>query len=309
MKEIKLNNSDLVVLVDDDKYEYLNSFSWRLDKAGYAFASIRMHQLVKQREDKENVIDHINNNKLDNQESNLRECTQQQNMYNKSPHKNSKSKYKGVERLESGKYRVFIKIGKRNLFVGNFEEENVAAYAYDQVAKYFYGDFAYLNFPCTLKEIVDIQEILNKKDNMTSRYYGVSFHKKSGKYAAIVQGNHLGLYETELMAAVDREKYIIENKIFHKNLKRNFDSIPDVKVVKKEYSSKYIGVYYVERLNKWSCQYVQNGKTNNLGLFDDEISAVNFRELHLVKNNLVTPMRKLNFPEKLNEYKKELGIE
>lgn len=90
-------------------------------------------------------IDHIDRNPLNNDIDNLRECSQSQNLCNKS---SGKSKYKGVFfDKQTGKWRSKIKKNKISYCLGRHSNEKDAAMAYDKAAKKLHGEFAYLNFP------------------------------------------------------------------------------------------------------------------------------------------------------------------
>jgi len=78
-------------IVDDDDYEELNQFKWRVTHNGYVFRvkkingfnrRILMHRVVNQTPD-ELITDHINRDKLDNRKSNLRSVTNSVNMLNR----------------------------------------------------------------------------------------------------------------------------------------------------------------------------------------------------------------------------------
>lgn len=167
MKEIKLSQQGKhknkhVALVDDEDYEYLNQWRWSRGKVGsihYAMRTcnqkkgerpirIMMHRLIMNTP-KEMNVDHIDHNGLNNQKSNLRNCTQKENTRNTSPRKGSRSKYLGVsvqrKKTRNGiaiYYRVKV---KQRINIGNFKTEIEAALAYNEAAKYYYGEFANLN--------------------------------------------------------------------------------------------------------------------------------------------------------------------
>lgn len=91
MKEISPTNSDLKILVDDEDYPLLSRFKWYVSDAGYAMTQLRgmkhikMHHLVWGTINQPKlVIDHLNNNRLDNRKSNLRLCSQKDNANNKA---------------------------------------------------------------------------------------------------------------------------------------------------------------------------------------------------------------------------------
>lgn len=76
------------------------------------------------------VIDHIDGNKSNNHYSNLREATYKQNSYNCSP-KSHSSKYKGVWKSKSGKYRASLYSDYKRIHLGYFNTQEEAALAYN----------------------------------------------------------------------------------------------------------------------------------------------------------------------------------
>lgn len=86
--------------IDDEVYEslYKNSFYLR---NGYAFfthkgQSSSLSRYIMNCTNPSQIVDHIDGDRLNNQKSNLRIVTRQENGQNKIAHKNSKSKYTGV---------------------------------------------------------------------------------------------------------------------------------------------------------------------------------------------------------------------
>jgi hypothetical protein len=92
------------------------------------------------------MVDHIDRNKLNNNRSNLRPCSQKQNCANKGPLSTNKSGKKGVswDRTKS-KWRAAIESDGKCKFLGNFDTIELAANAYDSEAKNRYAQFAWLN--------------------------------------------------------------------------------------------------------------------------------------------------------------------
>lgn len=149
MKEINLTKG-MFVLVDDDDYEYLNSFNWCVSSHGYAKAGINkktvyMHRMIMGYP-KGYQIDHINENKLDNRKENLRICTSSQNRRNISVRKDNTSGYKGVTKYLYGDGWVAkINNGYKTINLGIFATLEDAAIAYNRKAIELFGEFSKLN--------------------------------------------------------------------------------------------------------------------------------------------------------------------
>jgi len=92
------------------------------------------------------VIDHINQNKLNNRRNNLRVCSRSENGANRSIPKTNTSGYKGVYRIKN-KWMAQIGIKNKSIYLGCFDEKVDAAIAYDTAATKAFGAFARLNFP------------------------------------------------------------------------------------------------------------------------------------------------------------------
>jgi hypothetical protein len=97
------------------------------------------------------LVDHINQNGLDNRRSNLRIATgaqNQRNAHGRGIHrgKASSSAFRGVSRSK-GKWGAHVSVNGRNIRLGTFVTEEAAARAYDKAARQYHGEFAGLNFP------------------------------------------------------------------------------------------------------------------------------------------------------------------
>lgn len=100
-------------------------------------------------------IDHIDNDKTNNDIDNLRECTHSQNMRNSSSSKNSSSIFKGVYWKQSiKKWSANIYYDNTQHYLGYFINEIDAAKAYDKAAKAYGSTFAKLNLPIVTSSIV-----------------------------------------------------------------------------------------------------------------------------------------------------------
>lgn len=153
MKEINLTQGK-VALVDDEDFEYLNQWKWyviRNRKTFYATCNIRVDgkritQYMHCEVMKGKGIDHRDRNGLNNQKSNLRFCTQQENCMNTRKRENTTSIYKGVSFFKpSGKWVASIKVNGKAIFLGIFFSEIEAALAYNAKAIELFCEFANLN--------------------------------------------------------------------------------------------------------------------------------------------------------------------
>lgn len=152
-------------LVDDADYEWLIAHTWcahkcrgKIDKF-YAVTHIRdetgklklvsMHRLITNCP-KGMVVDHEDNNGLNNQRFNIRVCTHSQNQHNRGRDSDGRQKYKGVtihKRNKTNPYQAAICVNWRNIYLGMYPTDVLAALAYDAAAREHHGEFAYQNFP------------------------------------------------------------------------------------------------------------------------------------------------------------------
>ncbi|MDN4061153.1 HNH endonuclease [Massilia sp. YIM B02769] len=148
MAEIQLLHGE-VALVDDDMVEVLSRYRWHADSRGYVVAHtgdqiVRMHRIVM-KPGVEQVVDHVNGDKLDNRRSNLRSCTHAENMRNRKMHENNQCGAKGVymdSRKRRNPYRAQIRVDGVKIGLGSFGTLEDASAAYRAAAKKYHGDFA-----------------------------------------------------------------------------------------------------------------------------------------------------------------------
>ncbi|WP_061576552.1 HNH endonuclease [Bacillus licheniformis] len=153
-KEIILTNGG-VCLVDEEDFYYLSKFKWHKRKSdGYVartvydkgtFKTIRMHREIL-KPPPELVVDHINRDKLDNRRENLRIATRSQNTANSIKPSTNKSGYKGVHyRKDQRKWRACIRVNQKNISLGQYDDPEKAARAYNKAAVEYFGEYARLN--------------------------------------------------------------------------------------------------------------------------------------------------------------------
>lgn len=153
MKIIKLSR-DMKMMVDDEDFETLSRFRWSWSKSRsthYATADIGerkrvlAHRLILGFPPKNVYVDHIDMNGLNNQKSNLRKCTRNQNCQYARKRKDNTSGYRGVN-FHRGYYIARIRVNCKRYYIGNFKTAEEAARAYDREAKKHHKQFASLNF-------------------------------------------------------------------------------------------------------------------------------------------------------------------
>ena len=148
-------------IVDPPDFYRFNKSHWLFKTRGNCFYAIRfintsndklkfilLHREIM-KAPKGLLVDHRNNDGLDNRRANLRIATRSQNGMNSRRNKSkTSSQYVGVT-FDKRKRRWFTRIYFNNkcIRIGYFEGEIVAAKAYDAAAKKYYGEFARLNFP------------------------------------------------------------------------------------------------------------------------------------------------------------------
>lgn len=153
MKEIKLTQG-YVATVDDDDYEWLSQWKWRILKVPdrntlYAVrtkdtrTTISMHRVVAGVTNSKIQIDHRDTNGLNNTRDNLRIATHGDNMHNRPAPRTNQSGFKGVSWHKGRmKWQAVIMMNHKNIHLGLFDDKNLAAQAYNKAANELHGEFA-----------------------------------------------------------------------------------------------------------------------------------------------------------------------
>jgi hypothetical protein len=253
---IPLRNKEGVIveyaLVDEDDFEKVNKYKWCLSN-GYAVGKvekkqIRLHHFVFKKPESGNVIDHSNQDRLNDSNSNLREVSIAVNNQNKVKNTNIKStsKYKGVHWNKNyKKWYSNCRYQNKKKFLGCFDTENEAAKQYDIYTFKIRGKDANNNNLVKYEDTLDINVVDLIK---TSRKYNdipknLQFDKTSEKFQAVKIYNKVRyasiLRETVDEALKDLEeidkkieliKYVEKEEHSKKEITRNKDGIPFIKV-------------------------------------------------------------------------------
>ena len=158
-RRINLGEGRFTIVSPRDFY-WLNNFHWFSTGTGELIYAVRHVYLPKGRMKMVRMhreikgfpagllVDHQNNNTLDNRRANLRLATSSQNLSNRRINKSkSSSQFRGVRfRKERGCWSAQITINGKAFWLGSYDNETDAAKTYDTAAKKYFGEFAKLNF-------------------------------------------------------------------------------------------------------------------------------------------------------------------
>jgi hypothetical protein len=141
--------TDKEILVDDKLWHNFNQKFWNITDGGYAAMSLnkttlRMHHMVIGKPPKNMIVDHINHNRLDNRECNLRFASNGANAHNRTKSKRALSQYFGVYKLNKY-WAVRVSYDNKSRYFGSYKTELEAAHVYNIKATELYGEFANLN--------------------------------------------------------------------------------------------------------------------------------------------------------------------
>ena len=134
-------------IIDAEDVELVKQYSWSLSKGRHTqyCKSNQVGPLYRlvMNAPKGMVVDHINHNGLDNRKSNLRICTNQENICNCEIPKNNKSGCKGVYwAKDKNKWTVQVTINNKTIYIGRYANLEEAIEARKEASKKYYNEFA-----------------------------------------------------------------------------------------------------------------------------------------------------------------------
>lgn len=195
------------ILISKKDEEKVRKHTWFVNEKGYAYRKqrvgkkksrkIMMHTwLLPPKEGY--VVDHRDNNRLNNctqkegdKEPNLRYLTYAQNARNRVKSTETRYKFKGVKPASNDRYKATIEYNRRQINIGIFEKEELAAAAYDIWAMKL--DTAYkTNFKPDSKWHKQVKKLLNEDD-----YYKPTArqHKESIEIPKFVRPPYKGIFQ------------------------------------------------------------------------------------------------------------------
>ena len=155
MKQIQLTRGKFA-LVDDSDFEAMSALKWYATEIYNTFYAVRvvteengkrkmvyMHRLIIGAACDGLQVDHVDMNGLNNQRNNLRACTRSENQRNRAIDRNNTSGFKGVSwDKKRGKWRAYIRLNGKEMFLGRFAEAAAAYAARCDAAVKLHGEFA-----------------------------------------------------------------------------------------------------------------------------------------------------------------------
>lgn len=155
---VKILAGGTFTLVSDVDADFIQ-YTWFITKSGYVARNtprpnrrqMRLHRAVLARAlgrqlSRDERVDHVNGNRLDNRRENLRIATAAQNNYNRTVVTGA-SGYKGVfHNTNCRTFQAAITVGGKKIYLGSFHDPRDAARAYDAAAQHVAGPFARVNF-------------------------------------------------------------------------------------------------------------------------------------------------------------------
>lgn len=145
------SNTNKPFYFDLEDYDLIKDYCWREehissdDKNRYIItkSNIYLHRIIMNPKHNE-YIDHINHKPYDNRKSNLRICTQSQNMQNRNLQSNNNSGNTGVYWNETNqKWYAEIKINKQHIYLGCFLDKESAINARRNAEIKYFGEYRY----------------------------------------------------------------------------------------------------------------------------------------------------------------------
>jgi hypothetical protein len=169
----KKGNIRAYAIVSEEDYERVNQYKWRLNKKiykntgtvinyvqgsidKYNIGMLLHHFIFGKPRSKDEVVDHIDRNGLNNIKDNLRYATKSQNAQNKTITITTKtSKYIGVRfcfNTSEKKWRTDC----RQKYLGSFDNELSAAILYDKYTYIIFGEHAMNNRLVNYEDVKDL---------------------------------------------------------------------------------------------------------------------------------------------------------
>lgn len=167
MIRILIDNCDKIVTIDKNDYELIKYYACHIDDRGYVGMHVdgntkRLHKFLTGTGENE-LVDHIDSNKLNNCRSNLRMLHQKGNSQNKSKMNGTTSKYIGVNWDKAReKWACYIKHNENRKHLGRYTDEEYASRRRDlYILEHCKDEHFKLNFEWNDEDIIKWKQLLN----------------------------------------------------------------------------------------------------------------------------------------------------
>ena len=146
--EIILTSGNATIVDSDKVVDLVNMCRWTENSRGYVVGQVcrkqvKLHRIITQC-DRNQVVDHINHNTLDNRMQNLRVCSTSQNGMNRKLNSNNNSGKSGVSYIKKErKWKAALRINGKYIYGGSFDDYNDAVLARKKLEAKYYGEYAY----------------------------------------------------------------------------------------------------------------------------------------------------------------------
>lgn len=147
----KDGNEKTRILISLEDVEKVKPYKWQMhsEKGGYIASKsfegrkkVYLHRYLLDAQ-KNEVVDHINHDTLDNRRCNLRKCSYSQNMMNTRKPSDNTSGYKGVSWNKcKHKWEAYIQLDRKKVKLGCFVNKEDAISARIEAETKYYGEFS-----------------------------------------------------------------------------------------------------------------------------------------------------------------------
>lgn len=211
-------------LFDEEDEEEVRKYTWHRSSGGYVVScvngqTVRMHRFLMKPKSLAVVIDHKDNNPLDNRRQNLRESTCKQNAQNRRKKDNLTSRYYGVSKQGNLWY---VTCGS---YAASYKQEIHAAWDYNRQALETYGPGARINVgvvePSDFVQWIkpECKNFIRENIVKGTTYYTVAF--KSKKYPIRSKG-----FSSLSKAITWRDQMLQERSDVDTQRKKDFLNVP-----------------------------------------------------------------------------------
>ena len=322
--------------VSKEDYEHLNQFKWYLcNEYIYSFIDNkhwRLHRYIYINLLNENIdnylIDHIDNNPLNNIRNNLRKVTNSESNRNRKKQDNLSSQYMGVSyRKDKNKWHAQISINNKKIHA-LYDIEEHAAHQYDLWCKEYNFHTAKLNN--INKQDLENFVLYQKKSKKNNLPKNIRL-STNNKFKLAINNKHIGTYNTLLEALITRKfqfkqlEIKKQKEIMDIPIKRNDNNQVIIELYNKNNNKTGETIvdeelYYDLIQYKWNLvkgKYIKNHQLGRLHRYvmnyygDNVVDHINGNTLDNRKENLriVTPQQNsMNKKSSKNSSSQYIGV-